>query len=152
MTGPRIDVTPNGEAIAAIETLAVQTPYYQGGCSVGWSVLGLDGYPKPVCPAQPLDAGWIADACAQRYLCAPPGYGRDAGDGCTQAWINLTVSHCAVTVIATTGERRTFEARQSGSATHYSCHPSGMGCIDMEYYSVAPALITLTFAAPDGGQ
>ena len=152
-TGPHIDLAPSGAAIAAIETLAAQSASYGAEvCNVSWSELStsLAAQADPVCPAQAMDAGWVADACAKHYSCLATGHPLDGGSGCAQAWIDLSAEHCLVTVISTTGERQSFEVRRSDLVS-YSCHTGDGQCVERGSYPVSPSEITITFASPDGG-
>jgi len=155
-SGPYIAITPNGVSIAAIETLApgkTSDSSSVGGCSVSWGSLAVSvDQSEPVCPAPSVDAGWVADACAKRYPCAPPGsYQLDGGSACTQAWINMAGDRCALTVISTTGERQTFEATVVGGAFAYRCRTGLDECVDVWSVQTAPSNITITFASPNGG-
>ena len=153
-TGPYIEITHNGASIAAIETLApggTSDASDVGGCAVSWSSLAF-GQAQPVCPALPVDAGWVGDVCAKRYPCAAPnGYQLDGGFACTQAWINMEGDRCAVTVISTTGERQTFEAAVVGTSFAYRCRTGMNQCVEIWSIQTVPSHITLTFASSSSG-
>lgn len=153
-SGPRIDLTPNGASIAAIETVRERTSSgsASGSCEVSWDIsLFSTELAEPVCPAQPLDASWATDDCAQRYSCrAPNSYQLDGGYACTQARISLTADRCLVTVISTAGERQTFEAGVTGVSSSYQCNTGFGECIQVKNVSVSPSQITLTFASSGG--
>jgi len=143
-TGPQINISPKGAAIAAIETL--------GGCSVSWSGLAAGlARAEPVCPSLPADAGLSADVCANRYLCQSRyGFPYDAGFTCTEAWIDMGGDRCGVTVISETNERQTFDVAVTSRALASHCSTSMGQCVEMWSVSTEPPQITVSFGTRSG--
>jgi hypothetical protein len=138
-TAPTIELTAGSALIASIET---------SGCAVAWSatVMSAANFPtarSTACPADSFDGG--AGACVH-YACVPKV---DGGDGCTEASINTGAAHCSVTVIATTGEKNSFEVTLSAPSIHYYCQTAMGQCVENTLQEVSPQSVTLTFARPD---
>lgn len=153
-SGPHIGVTPDGAAIAAIETLpGASVASTRGGCAVSWSGFASEiGQAEPICPSSPVDAGQAGNGCASRYLCAPPASRQlDGGFRCTEAWINMNGDRCVVTVVSTSGERQMFDVTVTATTAGYRCRTGTDQCVEVRSTLTEPAEISLIFESLDGG-
>jgi hypothetical protein len=148
VSGPHVYVASGGAAIAAIETAS---PCASGhaSCGLSWSTPALSGTAAvgtPIVLAPEIDAGWASEVCAERFLCAPASApAGDSATGCGEAWLDVGASNCVLTIVATTGERRTFET-ELGPCTYYRCR-TGLGqCVTSGGCSALPTSISVTFA------
>jgi hypothetical protein len=131
VTGPEISLEPGSALIAAVESSAP--------CSVAWDY----GPSRWACP------GHAEPDCVDRIVCKTAN---DAGAiGCPRALVDIHADSCTITVIATTGERQSFEVHRSPNG-RFTCRAGcGGPWIEMQTYSFEPYKVTLSFAPGDGG-